>query len=123
VSVVELKITPHARDARANVFDDGCRHIETTVPQEPKPESEIDVLGVAEEVLVEGACLHDVSRPVESGGRAGSENFAGGVVRRAVRTTVTVPPGQTAHVVNIAHTVETRRIVRVEHAAAEEAVI
>ena len=36
---------------------------------------------------------------------------------------MTLTPGKAAYVVDVAHAIETRRVVRIEHAAAEEAVL
>ncbi len=95
--------------------------ITTAVAGEAQPKTEIDVLEIAEERLVEGPHLRERRAFVERGRRARREDLAAAAVGTADRGAVVGAPGEARGVVGVAGAVEHAGIGRVDHAAAEEA--
>src|SRR5262249_41661571 len=117
------EIAVHASYAGPDVLDYRVGHVKATAAEEPQPEAEIDVLDVAKEFLVEETRIEQIAPTVERGGGTGREDLLGRVVGRPVEAAVAFAPGQSARVVHVPDPVEPFRILRVQHAAAEEAVL
>ena len=108
---------------RADVVHDRLGHVEAAVAQESQPEREVAVLEVAEEVLVEAAHLEEGVALVEGRRRARREDLAALELPLVGAPPVVAAPGEAAHVVDVARSVEDVRRLRLEEPAGEEGVL
>ena len=89
--------------------DDRGVHVEAAVAAQPQAEAEIDVLEIAEVLLVEAADLVERGAPVQRGGGAGGEDLASAAGQLAPARAMAVAPGTAGDVIAVAGAVEIRR--------------
>jgi len=123
VAVVDLEVAVAADDRRALVHHHRIRHVHRAQSGEAGAEGDVDVLDVAEEVLVEAARRDEHLAAVERGGRRGREDLAGLQVPARGRLAMALAPRQAAHVVDVADAVEPLAAHIGEHPAAEHGVL
>src|SRR6185503_19472158 len=75
VTVVNLEVAAYAADAGTDVLDHGVRHIQTAAAEEAQPEAEIDILAVAEKILVEEAGIDHVAPAIQGSRSARREDL------------------------------------------------
>ena len=119
LSVIDGEVTAVPRQARAHVANNRGVHVEAPVAAQPKAKAEIDVLEIAEILLVEAADLIERVTTIQGGSRTRRKDLD--VNSRPLRAAhpVAVAPGAARHVITIARSVEVFRRRLQQHPARE----